>query len=127
MHASRYREQKISNRTVFRGLTLTPADIRQYKEDTVINLAGYASTSKNINESLNFAFWGNDPARKAVLFHIDLHDDNMNGFAFQMNEKCYTKFPDEEEILLDDGRPFEVVKVLKDQPMPYPKYAGFDI
>ena len=63
---------------------------------------------------MKFAFGGRDPSRKPVLFHIDLHDDNINGFLFQMDEACYTKFPEEEEILLDDGRPFEVVKIVRD-------------
>lgn len=112
--ATRYREEHITNRTVFRGLTLTPDDIRQYKTNNVINLAGYASTSQNINQSLGFAFGENNPARKPVLFHIDLHDDNRNGFCFQMNKICYTKFPEEEEILLDDGRPFEITEILKE-------------
>jgi len=32
-----------------------------------------------------------------------------------MNESCYTRYPEEEEILLDDGRPFYIERIFKNQ------------
>lgn len=88
----------------------------------LINLAGYASTSRNKDQSLRFAFRNQDPAaanfnpeRKSVLFHLDLSDGTVAGYCFLMNHKCFTRYPEEEEILLDDGRPFVVDRILRDQ------------
>lgn len=41
-----------------------------------------------------------------------------------MNEPCYTKYPEEEEILLDDGLPFKVFKVERDEVLMFPKFKG---
>ena len=41
-----------------------------------------------------------------------------------MNETCYTKFPEEDEILLDDGRPFLVEQIFKDQVVEDGPYQG---
>lgn len=84
-------------------------------------MAGYASTSKNKDQSMIFALKNQDPkayqynpSRKSVLFHVDLSDGTVAGFCFLMNRKCFTRFPEEEEILLDDGRPFEIERIIYD-------------
>lgn len=78
-------------------------------------MSGYTSVSKNFKESLRFACHPDmDPSLRSVMFYIELPEGTEGGFSFQMNDSCYTKFPEEEEILLDDGRPFIVDSVIRD-------------
>ena len=68
---------------VYRGLDLSDQDVRSYKLNDVINLSGYASTSKQKEQSMKFAFReGRNPNNKSVLFHIDLTDGTVGGFCF---------------------------------------------
>ena len=41
-----------------------------------------------------------------------------------MDEECYTDFPKEREILLDDGLPFKVTRVEADTTPKLPKYQS---
>ena len=45
------------------------------------------------------------------MMEVDLVEGTKSGYCFVMNEDCYTRFPEENEILLDDGIPFVVVGV----------------
>lgn len=62
---------------------------------------------------MDFAFWENNPKKTSVLFEIDLTDGTISGYCFQMNIIGFSAYPEEDEILLDDGRPFEVVNIIK--------------
>jgi len=110
--ANRFREYQINKEitqtfTVYRGLSLSQEQLDFYQVGDTINLTGYASTSKQEEQSLKFAFReGMDPSRRSVMFYIDLTDGTVSGYCFQMNKPYYTRFPEEDEILLDDGRPF---------------------
>jgi len=46
-----------------------------------------------------------------VIFEIDLTDGTLSGYCFQMNSTDYTAYPEEDEILLDDGRPFRITNI----------------
>ena len=63
--------------------------------------------------ALDFAFWNKNTERKCVIFEIDLTDGTISGFCFEMNHIDFTAYPEEDEILLDDGRPFEVVDIVE--------------
>ena len=63
--------------------------------------------------ALGFAFGNTNPTRKSVIFEIDLTDGTISGYCFQMNMIDFTAYPEEDEILLDDGRPFEVRDVVE--------------
>ena len=45
------------------------------------------------------------------MMEVDLVEGPKSGYCFVMNEECYTRFPEENELLLDDGIPFKVVSV----------------
>lgn len=118
--ANKYREDQISRNLtrqflVFRGLSLDEYELNLYRkmQGKVVNLQGYASTSKSRRVALDFAFGNKDPTRKSVLFEIDLTDGTISGYCFQMNLIDFTAYPEEDEILLDDGRPFEVRDVVE--------------
>ena len=100
---------------VYRGLSLDEQELSLYRSmvGQDINLQGYASTSKSRRVALDFAFGNRDPERKSVLFEIDLTDGTISGYCFQMNLIDFTAYPEEDEILLDDGRPFEVRDVIE--------------
>lgn len=64
-YATRYREDQIDRSitqsyTVYRGLSLSPEELAIYKEGDIINLSGYASTSKNRDQSMIFAMKNQD-------------------------------------------------------------------
>ena len=63
--------------------------------------------------AIGFALKNKDPRRVSVLMEIDLKEGTTSGFCFVMNEECYTRFPEENELLLDDGIPFKVEDVTK--------------
>ena len=53
--------------------------------------------------------------RQSVLMEVDLKEGTRGGHCFVMNEPCYTQYPEENELLLDDGIPFVVMGVRKHQ------------
>lgn len=55
---------------------------------------------------------------------MDLSDGTIAGFCFLMNKRCFTRFPEEQEILLDDGRPFEIENIDYDVPCKEEPYQG---
>lgn len=121
--ANRYRKEQIQQKytrtyTVYRGLTLSPAELQVFEKlavnDDLINWSGYNSTSTQRDVAIGFAFPKKlDTERKNVLFEIDLGEGTTLGYCFQMNEPCFTAYPEEKEILLDDGIPFQVTDVAK--------------
>ena len=40
-----------------------------------------------------------------------MKEGTTSGYCFVMNRECFTRFPEESEILLDDGLPFKVENV----------------
>ena len=78
----------------------------------MINLAGYNSTSQQREVAIGFAIRNQDPRKESVLMEINLKDGTTSGFCFVMDKSCFTRFPDEKEILLDDGLPFKITNVL---------------
>lgn len=126
--ANRYRQDQIHSMftkkfIVYRGLSLLPNDIKAYKEcrdgltdaKQTINLAGYNSTSQERDVAIGFALKNRDPRRTSVLLEIDLKEGTKSGFCFVMNQECFTRFPEENEILLDDGIPFKVSSVSENE------------
>lgn len=88
----------------------------------MLNLQGFVSTSREHDESLSFAIpkdtsWMKRNKRKSVMFYITLDGGTNRGYCFQMDKVQYTDFPNEAEILLDDGLPFTIYKIEKDQPV----------
>lgn len=114
--AGRYRIQKIDRsltRTfhVYRGLTLDTKQLNQVKQmmGDFINLRGYTSTSLNQDVAIEFAMKYNIPERHPVLFSMNMRDGTLGGHCFLMNERIFSAYPSEEELLLDDGLPFKVI------------------
>lgn len=64
--------------------------------------------------AIGFAIRNQDPRKTSVLMEINLKDGTTSGFCFVMDRSCYTRFPEEKEILLDDGLPFKVEDIAKD-------------
>ena len=91
---------------------------KQYKQGTLINWGGFISTSNVYKESLKFACRKNqDPNLVSVMFSVWLENGVEGGYSFELNQPCYTQYPEEDEILLDDGLPFYVKQVQSDIPI----------
>ena len=89
---------------LYRGSGLIESDIEKYrllaKNNDVMRLFGYTSTSRNCNQAESFAFSNKDSGIKRVVFHIHWQDHYNHYF---MNHGA---FDHEEEILLYDGTQF---------------------
>lgn len=116
--AGRHRTMKVDRSMtktfmVYRGLTLDTKQLGQVKKmlGDHVNVRGYTSTSLREEVAVEFAMKYKDPDRHPVLYCINLRDGTMGGHCFLLNERCYTAYPEEEELLLDDGLPFKVLTV----------------
>lgn len=100
---------------VYRGLSLDDSELNLYRQmlGQPINLSGYSSTSKKRSMAVYFAMKNKDPNRSSVLFEIDLCEGTLSGYCFQLNTHDFTRYPDEQEILLDDGRPYLVDDIVE--------------
>lgn len=58
------------------------------------------------------------------MYYIELPKGTFGGYCFSMNERCYTAFPEEKELLLDDGLPFKITDIKKNQPIPHGPHKG---
>lgn len=99
--------------TVHRGTTLYKHEVKDYQRMVgyEINFRGFASTSLKRDMAITFAtkyVWAD---KVPVLFEITLVRGTGDGFSFQLNNEEFTAYPEEQEILLDDGRPLKVVGV----------------
>lgn len=93
------------------------SEIEEYQSLTgrKINLRGFSSftTDESVANQFLIQNWkqGNYP----VLFELDVgaannneESDQSRPWKFRLNSAKYTMYPDENEVLLDDGTPFIV-------------------
>lgn len=98
---------------LYRGTTLFKHEIPNYKNlvGREINFSGFASTTSNKEVALDFATKYHTPDKVPAIFHICLCRGTKEAYSFRMNHPDFTEYPNEEEVLLDDGRPFKVLSV----------------
>ena len=85
-------------------------DIKNY----TFHLEGFTSTSFDRKVAEEFACKWPHPGRKHVIFEYDIKLDGTRYPGFQLNQKCYTAYPEENEFLLLDGADC-IVKEVKDE------------
>ena len=92
---------------------MTEPEIEEYrqilKEDEMMRLYGYTSTTRQLDQAYKFAFANEHTGAKRVVFHI--HWKSVDDHYF-MNAGA---FDHEEEILLSDGSQFHVLSVLDEE------------
>lgn len=79
-------------------------DLYFYLPNSKINLIGYTSTSKKFNCALNFAFKNLAKDQVPVVFEIHFHGQTG---LFELT-RGYSAFPDEGEVLVQDGLQYQV-------------------
>jgi len=79
---------------LYRGLTLPPSVIKQYKgkKGGKFFMGGFTSASLNLEEAINYAFKNNDDENVPVLMHIQWRDMNRY-LAFRLDKKQYSSMP----------------------------------
>lgn len=70
-----------------------------------MNLIGYTSTSKNIDCALDFAFENLKEDQLPVVFEIEFKGQ----FGLFEYTPEYTAFPQEEEVLVQDGLEYRIL------------------
>ena len=104
---------------LFRGVKLSQTEVESYKVGTKINLIGYTSTSKRCGRALNFAFKELKQHQVPVLFEISFKSQSG---LFELTEG-YTAYPEEEEILVQDGLQYLITandkKMIEDTKEPF--------
>ena len=100
---------------LYRGVSLPESVINQYRQmkGRKFCLAGFISTSLNLEESIYYACKNTDPTLKSVLMHVYWRKDNGCN-AFRMNTEKYSAMPHEKEVLLNDGTVFFIEDVIED-------------
>ena len=99
--------------TVYRGLQTSQEELgRQFKLGDTVNLLGFTSTSLSMERALEFATEGIDlssSAQKvAILLEITVRGANQ---FFSLNSDEYSSYPDEQEVLLQEGIKYRVLAI----------------
>lgn len=90
---------------MYRGIKLKEYEADSYLPKDTINLLGYTSTSKDINNALEFAFVERREDQIPVLFEI-CFKGNTGLFELKTG---YTAYDDEKEVLIQDGLTYRVI------------------
>ena len=118
---SRNLRNPIEQTVVYRGLQMEASEItRRFTEGTLVNLAGFTSTTLSEQLALKFAIYPKpqDPLLP-VLFKISLKgsqqyfslaSDTARSACSTSSQNCldYSAYPEEEEVLLQEGIQFRV-------------------
>ena len=108
--ANQTRKDKISGLiNLYRGLKLDLNEIEMYQVESNVNLTGYTSSTTNPNVAIEFALDNPQQNLLPVVFHIEFVSQVG---LFQMSKE-YTAYPDEDEILIQDGLQYRVKSVTK--------------
>lgn len=100
---------------VYRGLSITPEELnKKYKIGNKISLQGF--TSSTLNRNIAVAFSGMNKSRNdvegkgkvPVLIELEITGNHQ---FIVLNSKDLTSFPEEEEVILQDGILYECVGV----------------
>ena len=89
---------------------MSEEDIKTFKKDQIIPLIGYTSTSKHLALALKFAFSPLDSDSnnlQPVIFKIKFRG---NSGLFELDDEL-TAYPGENEVLLQDGLKYRVLRV----------------
>ena len=73
-------------------------------------MKGFHSTTKNKTNALKLAMQSDAPTGNPVLIEIQWKDKWRN---FRLNNPHYSLYPEEQEILLQDGTWFDVLSIDK--------------
>ena len=77
-----------------------------------MNLQGFTSTSLSKDSALNFATNGVDPSstlqKVAILLEIKISGSKQ---YFYLNSKEYSSYPNEQEVLLQEGIKYKVIEL----------------
>ena len=92
-------------------------EIDTYKNNVgkKLNLTRYTSTSKSKDVAIQFATKDASDQKVPLIFCYFLAKGSKSGHKFLMNSALYSAYPEEEELLLDDGHEFTVRKVEENQ------------
>ena len=99
---------------LYRGTGLKPDQLKEYQDkvgktgkDDKVSIAGFISTSQNKLAAEGFTWSNETSGHEATLFQI-MWKSNEDYYVMDMSA-----FPEEKEILLQDGTDFSVVSVEK--------------
>ena len=97
-------------KSIYRGLTFTQEQIDEYKgmKDCDVSLKGFSSASMNRDIAIKFALEDVRDAQKPVLLQIDWRGIEDH---FRLNSNQFSAYPNEEEILLNDGLSMKVIDI----------------
>lgn len=102
------KDEKLSGTTdLYRGLHLPLEEIDGFKNDKLISLTGYTSTSMAIDVARDFALSDVPQGKCAVMYHIKFTGDEG---LFYMSDSKYTAFM-EDEVLVQDGFEYRIEDV----------------
>lgn len=74
----------------------------KWKKNGVVNHDGYCSTTLDRRSGISWAIRSeipDDGSHKQVLLEIEIENEKQM-YYFNLNDKAYTNYPDEQEILL---------------------------
>jgi len=66
-------------------------------------MGGFTSTSRDLDESINYAVKNKDKDNLPVLMHIQWRHNDGGYCAFRLDSKLYSAMPQEKEVLICDG------------------------
>ena len=84
-------------------------EVESYEEGSLIQLTGYTSTSKQFAKALEFALAECSSQQVPVVFEINFNDKSG---LFELDDTM-TAYPGEQEVLLQDGLQYKVLKKLE--------------
>lgn len=114
IHCGNKQDRTLSQKLiVYRGQQLqSQEDIEKFNEGKIVNLNGFTSTTLCKNTAIEFAFFGlseiDNVAKTPTLFEITLSGRNQ---YFYLGNEDYSAYPEEQEMLLQEGIQYKVQKV----------------
>ena len=88
---------RLTNTVLYRGLRMDINTVRNnFQENSIINLLGYTSTSKNFGKALSFALEDDSPDKVPVVFIIYFR--KKSGLIELTSQ--FSAYPNEEEVLV---------------------------
>ena len=91
---------------LYRGLKLTEEEVDGYQVGGVINLTGYTSTSTEFDCAFEFSQQNCQHDQLPVVFEIQF----LQNFGLFYLSSEYTAYPDEDEVLIQDGLQYQVLE-----------------
>ena len=95
--------------TVYRGLRLSVTEMKErYYKGNLMCLQGYTSTTLSQERALNFSFKGGNGEVDVLPVLIEIKVKGKHELFF-LNKAGLSAYPDEEEVVLQDGALYKVV------------------